>query len=76
MLPPLVPRLDEGRVIERTVAPRWLVYVPVSTGNGEAAAVCRFTNELSADQGSWGAMAPMTDEELQVLVTSNDRWSL
>lgn len=73
---PIEPLIADARVLRRDLPPFWLVYIPVESGNGPGAALCRFTDDPNDGEGSWGATIPLSEDQIQDLVESNDYWSL
>lgn len=71
---PIEPSIADARVLRRDLPPFWLVYIPLESGNGPGAALCRFTDDPDDGEGSWGGTIPLTEDRIQDLVESNDYW--
>jgi len=70
-------QLNRSVVASRSVSPEWFVYIPTTANEGDIAYLCTLSGTKQAPVvESWGISELLSDEELQVWLTSNDNEGL
>lgn len=74
--PYLTVHADQARVEPRAVLPEWLVYIPAVNDNGDVAIYCILGGSPeNIDFVTVGGTLPLSEEEIQRDIASNDRYT-